>query len=268
MDRERTVFILKRWIKRLSRRKSSFFITITFVIGIVGAGAGLFIMGKGFLNSSLFSLSQIEVKGINRTRPIDVVDRIGIHQPINIFDIDLYSLKKRIESLPWVKACTVRIKLPNAIFISIEERKPFAILHWNHRNFVVDDEGVIIITCKKCPFYAHKEIIVDNSEAVRDGKIVPQLWEKYVKLVDAISQSSFKGQIKKVTYRSGGFYLKIKSIPVDIGSDNFLLKLKRLKKIFAHARTLHIDLKSVDINHKNDAIAKVNKKNIDKGGLE
>jgi len=91
-------------------------------------------------------LNDIIIEGNNKTsiKEIKEITNPEIGKPI--FLIDITSLKKKIEKLPWVKIAVVDRQLPSTLYIAIIERKPIAIMQKNKSIFLVDDTSNIIKT--------------------------------------------------------------------------------------------------------------------------
>lgn len=98
----------------------------------------------------LFAISweKLDIKNVyisceNQIIKNDVQEMVGDYPFGNILLFDNNNLLDKIEALPRVKNVTIRKIFPLSLNISIEERKPFAVLRKEFL-FVIDTEGVII----------------------------------------------------------------------------------------------------------------------------
>jgi len=93
--------------------------------------------------SPRFTLEEVLLEG---HRVLDVQDllRLAALSPgMNIFEVDLEAVRRRIASNPWVRQVSVRRRLPHALHVEIEERRPAALLR-REGAIGVDREGVVL----------------------------------------------------------------------------------------------------------------------------
>lgn len=69
---------------------------------------------------------------------------LGIEKDSSIFSYDLANIQKKISTLPWVKTATVERRLPDTIYIRLQERKPVALYQKGSKLLLVDAEGVLL----------------------------------------------------------------------------------------------------------------------------
>ncbi len=94
--------------------------------------------------AAYFRLEQLHYEGLYN------VDREALDRlvrsilPENLLWADLDRLRALVESESWVKSATIRRRLPDQIFIHIEERTPAAVAAIDNELYVVDAEGVLL----------------------------------------------------------------------------------------------------------------------------
>ncbi len=88
-------------------------------------------------------INNVYISCENQVIKNDVQELIGDYLFGNILLFDNNNLLDKIEAFPRVKDVTIRKRFPLSLNISIEERKPFAVLRKEFL-FVIDTEGVII----------------------------------------------------------------------------------------------------------------------------
>lgn len=94
--------------------------------------------------SSFFEVREIRVVGNSALDREKLVSVSGINPGQNIFKIDLKASASRLKEIPLVKSVVLSRKLPSAVEIRVEERKPRAILPVEGGFIQVDDEGVCL----------------------------------------------------------------------------------------------------------------------------
>lgn len=89
-------------------------------------------------------LENIFIRGREKVSQDQIFQALGVplHGPMLL--VDLEATHQRLSALPWVKEATLERHWPDTLFITIEERLPFAL--WQHEKnlYLVDKDGVII----------------------------------------------------------------------------------------------------------------------------
>lgn len=95
------------------------------------------------LNDSRYLyVKTIRIQGNSPDRDQDVLERSGITQSDHILLLDPAEAAKRVETLPFVRRCTVTRIFPDTVVIAVEQREPVAVLTTHGRFFAIDREGV------------------------------------------------------------------------------------------------------------------------------
>lgn len=97
----------------------------------IGAGFGL-------------SVREILVQGRSESDRAAVLYAIGTGRGDAILAFDPQAAKERLEQLPWVRKATVERRLPDTIFVRLDERRPFALWQKDNQLALVDRDGDII----------------------------------------------------------------------------------------------------------------------------
>ncbi|MEE9241442.1 MAG: FtsQ-type POTRA domain-containing protein [bacterium] len=90
-----------------------------------------------------FVLSEVNVVGHQTLNPDSLVKLAGLSPGTNLFGVDLESVRRRVESNPWVRRSSIRKIPPSTLRIEIDERRPAAIIR-RKGAIAVDGEGVIL----------------------------------------------------------------------------------------------------------------------------
>ena len=104
-----------------------------------GGGAGL----HWLLTTPRFAVASVEVRGISRVAPDQILAAAAIQRGTNIFKLDTLGVTGRVESLPEVRRADVVRELPNRVVISVEERRPFTLVHGGRLHWM-DEEGRLL----------------------------------------------------------------------------------------------------------------------------
>ena len=142
-----------RWLKPVLRSG-----TVALAIGVIGGGlwwferTGQLAVAIDWTNqttervSAGFGLSvrDVLVQGRHESDRAAVLYAIGSNRGDPILAFDPTAAKDRLEALPWVRQATVERRLPDTIFVHLEERQPLALWQKDGRFALVDRDGDII----------------------------------------------------------------------------------------------------------------------------
>ena len=123
--------------KKRKKRADKFIIYLAFI----------FIMTLGsycLLKSSLFDVSKVEINGNKDLIKNQIINEEDLIDNKNIFTYNLKSIKKDIESNPYIKSADVNIKLPNKIVINVEEVKIVGLLSNSNEYCYIDTDGNLV----------------------------------------------------------------------------------------------------------------------------
>ncbi len=91
-----------------------------------------------------FNVRNVMIEGRVNTDRAELKSLLGIQKNTSIFSYDLTDIQQKAVSLSWVKAATVERRLPDTIYIHLQERQPIAIFQRDNKLALVDAEGVTL----------------------------------------------------------------------------------------------------------------------------
>ena len=120
-----------------------------------------------FTSKYNYKFDNLTISGIQNLDKNLIINAIQAQPNQSIFLLNLKDIQQRIKKINWVKSVIVELKLPNSLYIAIQERQPIAI--WNdssNKKFLVDCEGCLL---------SINNINVKDSQLVTiDGDNAPQ----------------------------------------------------------------------------------------------
>lgn len=135
-------------IPRRRRRGWKRAAAIVLRVGGVGCACGLaWFASVRAASSSLFDLRRVVVEGTRRARPDVLERRVRAAAVGNLFDLDLGSVRRRLEEDPWVRTAHVRRRLPDTIAVTVHEREPAGVALDGGRAMLVDEDGALLAEC-------------------------------------------------------------------------------------------------------------------------
>lgn len=104
--------------------------------------AGVFVYWA--LHSDSFSLRSVTVRGCSKLDPRAVEMLVKDAFQGNLVAMDLSKVRRKVESVTWVRSAVVRRILPSEIVVEIEERVPSVILELQGELMLADRDGVLL----------------------------------------------------------------------------------------------------------------------------
>lgn len=109
--------------------------------------------------NSGFALEMIKTTGQKKTPEGAIIEVLEISEGDALFGMDMATLSKRVEALPWVQVAVVSRELPATIKVFVIEREPYA--RWQiDGELVLIDESATVIRGAKTSDYAHLPFVV------------------------------------------------------------------------------------------------------------
>ncbi|MBX3487308.1 MAG: cell division protein FtsQ/DivIB [Candidatus Paracaedibacteraceae bacterium] len=187
-----------------------------------------------------FTLSEVYVYGRNNIESQRLLEQIQLKKGDSILKFSPDEIRDSIKQISWVKDVSVQRRLPDSIYISIEERVPIAL--WQHRqkHYLVDADGVII-SDKNIQNYTHLPVVV--------GSDAPRHAPKLLTLLNQLPD--FKKRVAAITWVGERRWnlLVDKTIEVKLPEKDPEGALKRLISVLANAKIDFNQVKSIDLRH-------------------
>src|SRR4029077_11413114 len=157
-----------------ARRTQSALLTVCGFILIASVLGGIAFGAKRILNALFFANADYTVKTIevtsdgNLTREA-ILRATDVAEGKNIFSISLPKVQEKLGSLPQVEDSRIQRILPNKLVISIQERRPVALVvppdsksgTFNFENaYLVDRRGILLKTKSLAPEYLGLPLII------------------------------------------------------------------------------------------------------------
>ena len=114
--------------------------SILIVLVIVGLGIGAYYAAQW----PGFHPRHVVVRGMNVVSKDEVLQRAALDPQRNIWLQNTGAAAARIASLPYVNTVQIRRRLPADVIISVQERKPFAIVTDGAARVLIDDQAHVL----------------------------------------------------------------------------------------------------------------------------
>ena len=198
-----------------------------------------------------WGLEDVTLEGAEKTSAAEVLAASGLKRGDNILEIDLKEICAEIQALPWVKKAVVtRRYFPNAVHISIAEKKVKSIWQYKNEFYPIDEDGEIIET-EYVPEHNLLQIIGDGAPAHFNTllKVVEQDKELFARLKAANFISNRRWNLIFDDVEKG--------ITVKMPEEDFAAAWKKLVKLDKTRGILKRKLTFIDLRLKNKVIVRL-----------
>ena len=119
-------------------------IAALFASGVIGRG--FHAIGRGLDTVAAdagFGISEIHITGNRRTPYRQILEVLGMQPGQSIFAADLWSAQRRLASLDWISSAEIHRRYPDAIFVTLVEKRPFAL--WQPPADAHGDAPIVVV---------------------------------------------------------------------------------------------------------------------------
>ncbi len=95
------------------------------------------------IRSSYFNLVKVDVYGNHRLSSEEVIEASNIETGINLLNIDLEGITRKLRLHPWIREGSVYRRFPGQLVIEVEEKTPRGILACD-KLYYIDENGKIV----------------------------------------------------------------------------------------------------------------------------
>src|SRR5712692_4243319 len=240
---ERSAFVDGQRVGRPRRRRPSRRTRLRRLVGVIVAvaviPAAVVAGGHWLLTTQRFAVTNVEVRGASRTSPEQILAVAAIPRGTNIFRLDTTGVTGRVESLPAVRRADVVRELPDRVVISVEERRPFTLVHGGRLHWM-DEEGRLLgasLAAVAPPMPVISGLTADELASMRTAP-----GPKARAAVAVIDMSR----------REGPVLYTIDGVEVRLGSEDWEERLARLEGVLAQVAAQ--DVRTVDLRFRDQVV--------------
>lgn len=205
-----------------------------------------------FAGMDLFSISGVQVTGLKHVREDDLVSFMGDIRGEGIFGADLRTMVRQLESHPWIKGAAVKRELPDGLRIDVTERVPAASALAGGARYLVDTEGVVLARVEGGGWEYLPVITCDSPK--KPGATGGEPGRGLALSLDLISavRAEPTEQLSAAVVHLGRDYvpyLVIDGASVEVGSDEYEAKVRRLTEIMTDIRKRGVTPDRIDLRY-------------------
>lgn len=232
---------------------------LALVLLLLGAGA---LAARTFVHSGFFGVATVQVENLGRLVQDEVIGLSDIRPGVNIFDLDLEMIGRKIEENPWVAQAEVRRVFPREVVIRVTERHPRAIINLGYL-YYVDGTGEIFKVLAADDRLDYPAITgLDRRSLLENPAEGQRLLREAMALLDELAQRRIfnLAEISEVHLDAADglrLHTVVGGVPVHLGFADYAGKLNRLEKIYPELQGRLSVLKYIDLNVADRVIVKV-----------
>lgn len=193
-------------------------------------------------------VDEVLVEGRRRTDPARLLAALDIDRGIPILSVDPAAARARVEALGWVRRATVARRLPDLVYVRIEEFEPLALWQFAGRLSLIAHDGQVIAGASPDAF-AHLPLVV--------GDGAPEAAVTFLNLVSAYpAVASATAAAVRVSGRRWNLQLE-GGIEARLPEDDVSTALADLAELVSNQGLLERDVMTVDLRQRDRLIVRM-----------
>ncbi len=183
-----------------------------------------------FLSASVdagFKVENILVEGRHYSDKDALLALVNVQKGDSIFLLDPREAKKQIEKISWIKSAHVERRLPNTVYIKLNERQPMALWQNDNALQLIDSEG-IVLTQKSLKDFAYLPM-VKGKEAPGESKYLFSLLEAEPELLSLLDHAELVEKRRWNLYLKDGKRIKLPEDDMGLAMRHVMLRQQQDK---------------------------------------
>jgi hypothetical protein len=121
----------------------------------------------GLATTAAFGFERLDVSGATLTDAAAIRTAVGLEDGTNLVGLATEPVEARLRQLPSIRSVDVSVGLPDALRVTIEERRPLIVWAIGERRFAVDEGGLLFAEASAAasPIGQAAPVVVDERAA-------------------------------------------------------------------------------------------------------
>ena len=257
---ERSAFVARQRVGRSKRPRPGRRARLRRLVGVALTIMAVAVVGGAalhwLLTTQRFAVASVEVRGVSRVPPDQILAVAAIPPGTNIFRLDTMGVTGRVEALPEVRRADVVRELPDRVVISVEERRPFTLVHGGRLHWM-DEEGRLLGASPEAvapPMPVISGLSADELASMRTAP-GPKA-RAAIGVIRALLRSGtgLTAEISEIdmSRREGPVLYTVDGVEVRLGTEDWDERLARLEGVLAQIATQ--DVRTVDLRFRDQVV--------------
>ena len=238
-------------------------IRLTLGAGIAALAFFAFTFCRTYMTSApFFALSEIVVEGNHKVDREAILKSAGIGEGTNIFSMDMETVGRNMEAMPWVKHVVLERDFPHRLKIRIEERRPLALVNLERLYYVDEESNIFAEADEKTGLDFPVVAGLDRDSLVKGQRDAFKRLDKALDFLKAMRgrEGVFSwGSISELIVDKKGaitLYAMGSGIPVYLGKDGYESRLRRAEKTLTDLQQKGIKARLIDADFKDKVVVR------------
>src|SRR5213595_2464251 len=257
---ERSVFVADQRVgkggRRRARQRRHLLRLLQLAALAAAAPLAVAVSAQWLLTTPRFAVVSVDVRGTSRVSAARILAAAAVQPGTSLFGLDPRAVASRVEAIPEIRRADVVREFPNRVVISVEERRPFTLVHAGRLHWV-DEEGRLL--------GASPEAVVPQVPVVSglsDDELASMLSAPSPKALAAIALiralyrtgSTLAAEISEIdmSRKDGPLLYTIDGVEVRLGTEDWEERLARLEGVLAQVTGR--DVRAVDLRFRGQVI--------------
>ena len=237
---------------------------LSILLLVCAGGIASMLIHQKLCNSDFFRITDITIKGVVHTSKNEILQQSGIDIHTNLLAMDASAVKEKLENHVWVQHAEISRNWPNQLTITVEERKPIALLNTKNGFFYLDKHG-IKITHAKVPGDLDFPVITginDDTMTARSNEVKPSVPDNaliFLRYAGRGNPILPKQNISEIHITEKGgmvLYLLDHPFPIYLGQEKITDQYYRLVKVLKglYKKDELSDVAYIDMNYQENKV--------------
>lgn len=190
------------------------------------------------LEAPWLRVEEIEISGLKHLERDEVLNTLGVARNASMLTFKVSELAARLETLPWLSSAIVHLDLSGRIVVEVTERRPLVIVYADDF-FLVDTEGKLFLRTTIERYPGLPLLTGFSGSNLKEGDSLPfEPFEALQGFLSALGKAQNWLPLHQISecrwIKDEGFiiYTTHRAIPIEIGWEDFDVKLQRLQRVF------------------------------------
>jgi cell division protein FtsQ len=257
---ERSAFVAGQRVGRVRRRRRSRLRRLVRLVPIAALVA-LAPLGAGFgahwlVTTPRFAVGSVDVRGAARVPSEQILAAAAIQPGTSLFRLDPTGVAGRVAALPEIRRADVVREFPNRVVISVEERRPFTLVHAGRLHWL-DEEGRLLGASSQAVVPQVPVVSGLSEEELASLRAAPGPKAlAAIALIRALlrSGSALSAEISEIdmSRADGPVLYTVDGVQVRLGTEDWEERLARLEGVLTQVATQ--DVRTVDLRFRDQVV--------------